>query len=125
MTSPNDWARSQAVSNAQAVVSGELGVLEGSIALHSLAHQVVDEWYSDPDFSVLVAVASEVDDIPFGEVRNTWSAAALSLADAKASAYAALVGPQVLSACRNIIARFDASSSHPAQVLSNPSLERP
>jgi Protein of unknown function (DUF2489) len=125
MPPPNEWARTEAISKAQAVVSGDLGVLEGSIALAALAHNLVPDWRLDPDFSVFGAVSSEIDDLPFGSVREGWSKDVLDRADSKASEYAALTGQQVLLACRNVIARFEARGSHPAQVLSNPSLERP
>jgi hypothetical protein len=82
-------------------------------------------WSSDPDFSIFGAISSEIDDLPFGSAREAWSKDALDRADAKASEYAALAAPQVLAACRNVIARFEARGSYPAQVLSNPSLERP
>lgn len=102
----------EAVRNARAIVEGELGILEGCIPLASLAHEVVSDWRTDPDFVVIGAVASEVDNLPFGAVRAQWSPAALAKADQEIARYTRLSKDQVLVACRNIISRFASTSSH-------------
>jgi hypothetical protein len=104
------WSTTEAVRLARAVLSGEVGVLEGCIPLASIAHNVVSDWVSDPDFVVCGAVASEIDALPFGPVRERWSSAALASADATIARYTETMREQILEACRNIVARFGATT---------------
>jgi hypothetical protein len=60
------WSQTEAVRLARAILSGEVGVLKGCIPLALVAHGVVPRWYDDPDFVTFGAVASEIDDLPFG-----------------------------------------------------------
>lgn len=112
----NVHSQAEAVRKARAIVEGELGILEGCIPLASLAHDVVPDWRTDPDFVVFGAVASDVDDLPFGAVRAQWSREALAEADQEIARYTQLSKDQVLVACRNIIRRFASTSSHHAAV---------
>jgi hypothetical protein len=105
-------AQADAVRKARAIVAGELGVLEGCIPLAALAHIAVADWRADPDFVVVGAVASEVDDLPFGAVRAKWSSEALVRVDERIERYTRKAGPQVLEACRNIISRFSDTAPH-------------
>jgi|SRR6185295_12774439 len=114
-------ALSEAVRIARAMLSGDIGVLEGCIPLASLAHDVVPDWRVDPDFAVLGAVASEVDALPLGTVRAQWSSAALERADLEIARYTQVVQERVLAACRNVVERLE--SQRPV-VSSNTSLER-
>jgi hypothetical protein len=113
---PNVLAQAEAVRRARAIVAGELGVLEGCIPLASLAHDVVAVWRIDPDFVVFGAVASEVDALPLGPARVHWSSEALAKADQEIVRYTQLSRDQVLAACRSIISRFAAASSHDGAV---------
>ncbi len=103
----NDWAQSEAVRRARAVLSGEIGLLEGCIPLASIAHDVVSDWRVDPDFVVFGAVASETDELPLGKARAQWSAAALARADVEIDRYTREVQDSVLAACRNVVKRFE------------------
>jgi hypothetical protein len=113
---PKEHARAEAVQKARAIVAGELGVLEGCIPLASLAHDLVPDWRTDPDFVVFGAVASEIDDLPFGSVRDKWSSVALVEADQRIERYTQESKAQVLEACQNINNRFAASSPHDGAV---------
>jgi hypothetical protein len=86
-------------------------VLEGCIPLASIAHGVVSDWASDPDFVVCGTVASEIDALPFGPVRERWSSAALARADANIARYSDAMREQILEACRNIVARFETTAA--------------
>jgi Protein of unknown function (DUF2489) len=103
---PMVWRLRDALRAARAVLDGELGVIEGCIALAAYAHDVVPDWVVDPDFAVFGAIASETDHLPFGEVRSRWSAAALAKADAEIEAITAGHRAEVRLACENVIARF-------------------
>src|SRR5688572_309952 len=110
--SPDSRAKAEAVRNARAIVSGEVGVLEGCIPLASLAHDVVPDWRVDPDFAVFGAVASEIDELPFGAVRARWSSGALAKADIEIARHTHQSKDQVMAACHNIINRFAGAASH-------------
>ena len=62
---------------AREVLAGERGLIEGSIALAGYAHHMVPDWRLDSDWRIFEALASETDDLPFGEVRSRWSVASL------------------------------------------------
>jgi hypothetical protein len=102
----NGWARDEAVRNAEAILSGQLGILEGCIPMASLAHDLCANWASDPDFVVFGAIASEIDNLPFGVARDQWSRDALAKADLQIQRYTQESEAQVLAACRNVIERF-------------------
>jgi hypothetical protein len=111
----NTRAKTESVRTARAIVSGELGILEGCIRLASLAHDLILDWRIDADFVVFGAVASEVDNLPLGAVRSRWNLEALARADLAIERYTQVVKEQVLAACRNVISRFgtdEAGSSH-------------
>jgi hypothetical protein len=103
----NEWARGEAVRIARAILSGELGVLEGCIPLASVAHDVVADWRIDADFVVFGAVASETDKLPLGKAREQWGTAALARADVEIDRYTREVQDRVLAACRNVLDRFE------------------
>ncbi|MBS1998974.1 MAG: DUF2489 domain-containing protein [Cyanobacteria bacterium SZAS LIN-2] len=107
------WPLAEVLRLAHAILAGAVAPIEGSIGIAALAHDVVLDWSGDPDFAVFGAVASEMDDVPFGEVRSRWGAGALALADAKIVRYTDEVRSQVLAACRNVIARFDGAETRP------------
>jgi len=103
---PIHWPLRDALRTAQAIRDGELGVLEGSMTLAALAHEVVPDWRSDPDFVVFGGLASKTDHLPIGPARKNWSAEALARADAEVEAIAAVSRAQVREACEHVIARF-------------------
>jgi hypothetical protein len=100
-------ARGEAVRIARAIIAGHTGVLEGCVPLASIAHDVIPDWQVDPDFVIFGAIASEIDALPFGLVRDQWSSAALSKADIEITRYTLVVQERVLGACRNVVERFD------------------
>jgi hypothetical protein len=107
---PTVWPLRDALRTARAVLGGEMGVIEGSIALARYAHGVVPEWSADPDFVVFGALASGTDHLPFGEVRSLWSASALARADEEIEAITNSYRASVRRACENVIARFSSGA---------------
>ena len=99
--------RCEAVKLARAMLSGELGLLEGSIRLASLAYAIDPDWTKDPDFAVISSIADDIDHLPFGSARENWNEASLARADADIERITQLVRDEVMVACQNIIARFD------------------
>jgi|SRR6266478_3507402 len=100
--------RAEAVQAAQAVVAGEIRLVEGARHLTAIGHRLVHDLSADPDFSVLVAVESETDDLPVGQARAHWDPAALALKDREIADYESTVRDAVLAACRSILARYAA-----------------
>jgi hypothetical protein len=95
-----------AVETAKKVLSGEIGIVEGSIRLSQLAHAVVPSWAEDADFVVFGALSSETDHLPTGSARQYWSAAALAEADAQIARIENDAREDVLRACSNVVERF-------------------
>jgi Protein of unknown function (DUF2489) len=102
------WPLRDALKTAQAMLDQDLGIVEGSAALAIYAHQVVPDWRVDPDFVVFGALSSSTDHLPIGEVRQLWSAAALTKADAEIADITERHRDSVLRACENVINRFSA-----------------
>jgi hypothetical protein len=107
---PTVWPLRDALRTAQAVLDGEMGIIEGSVALARYAHDVVSKWSVDPDFVVFGALASGTDHLPFGEVRNLWSVSALARADEEIEAITNRHRTSVRRACENVIARFSSGA---------------
>lgn len=114
---PPPWPFLDALTVAREVLAGERTVIEGSIFLARYAHGMVPDWASDPDFRIFGALASETDDLPFGEVRSRWSAAALAKADAKIERITEAYRTQVLGACANLIVRFGNGQRAPLRTI--------
>jgi len=103
---PPPWPFLDALAVARQILAGERGLIEGSIDLARYAHSMVPDWRIDPDFVIFGALASETDHLPFGEVRNRWSPAALVKADAEIEKITEAYRTKVQTACANLLARF-------------------
>ena len=101
-----DETRTTAVATANAIINGELGLIQGCIRLSSLAHDLVPDWRVDQDFVIVGGVASETDDLPTGGAREYWSQTPLGREDKKIAEYETRIRETVFSACRNIASRF-------------------
>jgi hypothetical protein len=97
---------SEAVRVAKGILSGQIGVLEGCIPLSTVANRIVPDWWVDPDFVVFGGVASEIDALPLGSVREMWSSEALERKDVEVARYTQVVRERVMAACRSIVDRF-------------------
>ena len=103
--SRTDW-RAEAVREAESVVAGNVSPLDGARQLTDVGHMLTDEFWSDPDFSVLGSVETQTDDLPFGAVRAHWNARALVRKDRQIAEWEAAVRDAVLAACRSIMVRY-------------------
>ena len=97
--------RSEVASTAQLVRDGKMNVVEGVRRLSALQHDVSQKDFDD-DFMLFVAIASETDHLPVGEVRTQYSQDALRKADKEIEKAEKLYRPQVEEACEKLIARF-------------------
>lgn len=114
---PPPWPFLDALVVAREVLAGERSVIEGSIVLARYAHDMVPDWALDPDFRIFGALASETDDLPFGEVRSRWSSASLAKADAKIERITEEYRTEVLRACANLIVRFGTGQRAPLRTV--------
>jgi hypothetical protein len=103
---PPHWPLRDALKVAQGVVDDEVGVIEGSIALAGHAHHIVPDWRVDPDFVIFGALSGETDHLPFGSVRERWSASGLVKADDDIQKITERWRAKVRQACENVMARF-------------------
>ena len=98
-------AQSEVVILARSILSGTLGIVEGSRRLCSLGHALgVDR---DPDFTFFVAVDSETDHLPVGEVRRHWAADALRRTDEELRACESFYRDRAVRVCQSLIQRYD------------------
>jgi hypothetical protein len=100
--------RTEAVDTAEAVIAGRVGLVEGVRSLTGIGHRMLHDFWGDPDFSVLGAVASETDELPVGHVRASWDPAALVAKDRERAEYESQVREAVLAACQAIRTRYGA-----------------
>ena len=86
---------------AQASLSGECDLL---LACRQLSVLLVESTEFDRNtIDAIVGVASETDDIPFGDQREYWAADALRNKDAEAAEYLARVRRRVETALRSLL----------------------
>lgn len=103
----SEWATQSAVETARAVLSGNVGIIQGSVRLASLAHDIVPNWTADEDFLVFGVLSSETDHLPVGSARQYWSQVALADADQEISRIEQSARDEVVRACANVIKRFE------------------
>jgi len=102
----SEWERQRAKEIATAVLDGRTTVLEAVRELHPLAH--TDAIADEEDRTLVIAIESETDDLPIGEVRKLWAPYALEAKDAEIVRAEELCKAQFLEACKRI-----AEPSHP------------
>jgi Protein of unknown function (DUF2489) len=97
-------ACSNIVVIAQAVLSGDMGIIEGARKLGSYRSDVKAE--KDPDFIFFVGVASETDDLPSGKAESRWNPAALKHKLEEIKKYENSIREQAFIACQNLIEKY-------------------
>jgi len=98
------------VEIARAMLAGQLSFLSGSRTLATLRHEagVRDD---DADFMTFVAIDSETDELPIGQVREYWDSAALEKLEPEIQAAEGWAKEIGKSACVALIARYGAQKS--------------
>jgi hypothetical protein len=92
--------RQRAREIAAAVLDGRTTVLEAVRTLCPLAH--TDAIADEEDRTLVIAIESETDDLPVGEVRKLWAPYALEVKDAEIARAEELYKAQFLEACKRI-----------------------
>jgi len=99
----SEWERQRAKEIAAAVLDGRTSVLEAVRELYPLAH--TDAIVDEEDRTIVIAIESETDDLPIGEVRKLWAPDALEAKDAEIARAEELYKAQFLEACQRIAER--------------------
>lgn len=92
------------VRTAQDLLSGKVGVTEGIRKLASLSHEVRAD--QDPDFRVLIGIASQSDEFPIGESRSFWNEAALAIMDRQCSDFEAQFRKAAHEAATRLVEKY-------------------
>jgi len=90
---------------AQAVVDGRISVIEGARTVVGAGHRL-GLTLKDEDFKAMVAIGSETDGFPTGDVRKLWSAKALEALQPEIDKAEAWARPSAIPACQNLLRRF-------------------
>jgi hypothetical protein len=96
----SEFERQRAREIAAAVLDGRTTVLEAVRALCPLAH--TDAIADEEDRTLVIAIESETDDLPIGEVRKLWAPYALEAKDAEIARAEELHKAQFFEACKRI-----------------------
>ena len=97
--------RSEVANTARLILDRQINLVEGAWRLSALRHDVTRKYFDD-DFMLFVAIASETDHLPVGDVRNQYSPDALRKADAEIAEAERLHRAQAEHACEKLITRF-------------------
>lgn len=92
---------------ARAMLDGSIDYLEGAIELSSLRLEVGAP-EGDPDFVKFVAIASEIDHLPIGSVRQYWSSEALQRHESEIQESIKWAKKVSLSHCKSLLERYSA-----------------
>ena len=87
------------LGTVRSIKTGAIALLEGCTAVSALSWPVKVDAPLEESLRIFKGVASEIDDMPTGRVRELWSAAALADKDAQMAEYEKRVRPAVLDGC--------------------------
>jgi hypothetical protein len=96
------------VELARGIISGEVGLIAGSRQLWRLGLDVAPK--RDPDFTFFLAIDSESDHLPIGEVRQHWNPDALREKDTEIAKIEALRREKAVEICRRLIQRCESNA---------------
>ena len=91
---------------AQAILDGRISIIAGARQIRQFCggHAGLDE--RDPDLTTFVAIDSETDDLPIGDVRQYWARDALAQKDLQIARCEAIYREPALEAASHLVARF-------------------
>lgn len=96
---------SRVLDVAQAILRGDVGVIEGSRALSALRHEVCSSDL-DPDFAIFVAIDDQTDHLPTTKDRHLWAQDALDQLAPEIARFEVVERDAVLVAARRLVGRF-------------------
>ena len=91
---------------AQAILDGRMGIIAGARQIRQFCggHIGLDE--RDPDLNTFVGIDSETDDLPIGDVRQSWAPDALAQKDFEIARCEAIYRESAMEAASHLVARF-------------------
>lgn len=122
MTSTAMSARKQIAEIASDILNGDADVMEGCRKIVFLRGSLDMPETLDPDLLVVVAIESELDDVPVGPARKQWAPEALADKDKEMFEYLEMVRPELLRACQSIANRWLPDNQRHVLPLSKPTL---
>lgn len=106
MTVRGKLVQEQIASVASKMVQNDVDLLAGCRTVVQLRGGLSEADGSDPDLLVLVAVESELDDIPTGPSRAHWAPRVLAQKDEAAARYLQSVREEVIRACQALAEKW-------------------
>jgi hypothetical protein len=94
------------VEAARQILAGRLDPLEGCRLIVRSRAGLTDVERNDPNLVVLVAIESETDQFPLGEVRQRWNAVALVEQDRQRQEYLSRNDHHLREACQALVETF-------------------
>jgi len=114
---PPSWVRNEAQWHKQCrrLIARANELIEGRVAVVESAREIrkYGFWFrasDDPDFLTFIAIDSETDHLPVGDVRQHWSKDALEKKDVEIQKAEATYRPRALDAARNLIRKYGPNS---------------
>jgi len=96
-----DAERQRARDVAQALLDGQTTVLEAVRALSFLAH--TDAIVDVEDRRLIIAIDSQTDHLPAGDVRKLWAADSLAIKDTEIKRWEDVYKAQLVETCKRIV----------------------
>lgn len=106
MTTSRNLVRKQIASVAAKMVQKNMELLNGCRTVVQLRGSLSEADGSDPDLLVLVAVESELEDVPTGPSRECWAPGVLAQKDEEAARYFQAVRDDVIRACQALVEKW-------------------
>lgn len=100
--------RHDLVSLAKEALSGRRDLIEIVRDMYPLLNRLPE--YEDDLFDDIVAFYSEMDGVPTGDARAKYDESYLKRIDETAAPYIAQMKPNILSACSQIVTRYEISA---------------
>ena len=96
--------RQELIDVARAMLDGKMHLIEGVRKMASLRYDIGEP--DDPIFHPILAIDSETDRFPLGQVRERYAPDALARIDQEMDRYLADARDDILSACKQIVRAF-------------------
>lgn len=92
------------VSTAHAILTNEIGIIEGARKLCDCRFRVKAE--DDKDFLFFVGLESETDHLPIGKVQKYWKPTALKNKQEEIASVEKFYAEKAFTACNNLIVKY-------------------
>lgn len=98
----------QITEAARELLSGNISITEATRRIMGPAYELGNA--VEEPFATFLAIDSETDAFPLGNVRDLWSSSGLQRQDAERARYETAVRERALEACREILRRLDSAA---------------